>query len=71
MNEAAKLNVLSRSSASMVLDPKTAIETATKFAELAQSAPPPRRADAPDYSQLTDDELETLERLTKKALPSK
>jgi hypothetical protein len=67
LNEAAKLNVLSRSSASMVLDPKTAIETATKFAELAQSAPAPRRADAPDYSTLTDDELEQLERLQKKA----
>lgn len=70
LNEASKLNVLSRSSASMVLDPKTAIETATKFAELAQSAPPPRRADAPNYAALTTDELLQLETLLEKAKPS-
>jgi hypothetical protein len=69
LNEASKLRALSASSASMVLDPKTAIEAAAKFAELAQSAPPPRRAEAADLSKLTTEELLEWERLTEKATP--
>jgi hypothetical protein len=65
--EAAKLNALSKASASMVLDPKTAIEMTTKHAELAQSAPAPRRADTHNLDNLTTEEIETLRALQRKA----
>jgi hypothetical protein len=69
LNEAAKLRALSASSASMVVDPRLALESTTKFAELALSMPAPAAPTQYDYSRLDVNELEQLRTLLEKATP--